>query len=270
VARLPQAEGEMVIRTARRRGEPSASKGPTGAEPERRSPFRGRHPDLLPFLLATSLGGAVLGATAFFVGSSRGLDQLGVAAAISLVGTAALLLMLVIGMGRVFLLQEPRLLLAAGAVLVGSTVGDALAFRLVPGDTTDGTAMMELRDAARGEGATPNVLATCRWDRATETVREVVTRRPFSVADAPFPATLELDPGSGTFRLTRYELGTPVARATGTLLIAPDDPSQRAGSATELVTEQVESLAASRPDALADEDALQPVRSIRWACPALP
>lgn len=170
---------------------------------------------------------AALGFFAWYLGSSRGLNQLDLEHFTFL---AAVIVLFAAGLGalaRAVMLSDLRLAFVIVAALIGWNVGATLAFRVVPGDSTDGDVLLfdpSLVKAGVGPQPTPGLdtaqydgPARCTWDATHTTLLSVTSRRTFSAGDLPFPAQATLVMAAGTFKVERIDPvdGGTVATYTG-------------------------------------------------------
>jgi hypothetical protein len=226
------------------------------------------------------LGGGLLGGFAtFWIASSRGLDNLDLGQLIT-AGWVILAVALLLGASVTLLWSDdPRAGVLLATLFVGSSVGSAAAFYLVPGDTTDGSLAVSIGEAS---AAADQQLAMCTWDRDAAIVTTIDQRGPMTVAahvhvvgrvelaGAAQPAALALDV------LAPFTFA-PVARLSGSSVPTLDDATRRAGSVVvvDLAFEEL-------PAAGDDPDLMLLVRhqldqidathraTMTWECPRLP
>ncbi len=166
-------------------------------------------------MLAGAIAGVALGFGIWYLGSSRGADQLDLEHFISLAAVIALVAGGLAAAARAVMLSDIRVAFVLVAVLIGWNVGATLAFRVVPGDTTDGDVLLfdpSLPIIGNGPPPTPSEdlaqfdgPARCAWDPTHTTLLSVTSRRTFSAGDLPFPAQATLVMASGTFTVERID-----------------------------------------------------------------
>jgi hypothetical protein len=198
-----------------------------GAAPKKRRLFA-RDPELPRLLVAALLIGVVLGAVVWYLGSTRGSDLVEVEHVVSLLALALLIGGVLAAIARAVMLSDLRLAVIMVALAVGWSGGTTLAFRVTPGDTTDGDAALvglpsDADLAQPGPLPTPNALtgaryggpARCQWDATHTQLLSVTSRRSFAVGDPPpFPARVRIDPVAGTIAIERVRLDTGAVIAT--------------------------------------------------------
>ncbi|MBA2569745.1 MAG: hypothetical protein H0V04_01045 [Chloroflexi bacterium] len=244
--------------------------------------FIRRDPDIVVIGIVALVAGVLGGAGAFTIASSRGLDEITLGDAISVGWTLLAGALTLFALARIFMAQDFRVAAILVGPLVGSSVGDIAAFRLLPGDKTDGVMgisfgelVMDPDDDVRLEA-----LATCNWDPQHATVLSVVSRRPAGgtgapggariavslVAGSPTSATVHVDAlvpttttavlrYSATTELTMYEPSGRMASVIGTMESAPLD----APGVDPLLIEAVRAQMPARPWA-----------TVKWDCPQAP
>lgn len=200
---------------------------PPGPTPRKRRPFV-RDPELPRVFIVALVAGVVLGAAVWYVGSSRGSDLVEVQQVASLLAVALLIAGSLAALARATMVSDLRLAVALIAVLVGGSLGSAVAFRVTPGDTTDGDAAIvgpptdgELDPA--GPIPTPDPITggryggpvRCNWDSTHTILLSLTSRRAFAVKDPPpFPARVTMDLVAGTITVERVRLDTDQLIAT--------------------------------------------------------
>jgi len=193
---------------------------------------------LVSVVLGLAIGFAA-GAAVFAIDSSRGLDAPGLAGIAHVIATAALFLGGAFAVIRILLYQDIRVAALLAAAIAGAHAGELVAFRLLPGDTTDGTMTLSFGRAGPqpdGQGsATQRV--TCRWDGAHAAVLSLDGRSPVHPLGAPggLIAAVALAPGGPPTATIRIDVLAPrttaaVARYSGTAEVTLRDQSGRRGT----------------------------------------
>lgn len=255
-------------------------------------------------VVATAAGlvaGLLAGAFAFWVGSSRGLGSIELAALVELGSTLVAFGLLVAAAFTALWRDDVRAAALLLAAVLGGWLGTQAAFYALPGDTTDGTLLVAVESSAPEEGE-PATRATCRWDRASGRVVEVYSRQPASVGTAALavpnapvvPPTTPSGPflalhvdvliqlpsghgaGSARFDVIAPFSTTAVLRLEGTAEPRLDEPSGRSGEITiaarsrqELDARGVDDTALELLEAALARLGSRPL-SVSWECPQLP
>ena len=244
------------------------------------APLR-RDPDLPRIALLAAVGGSVAGFFGFAIGSSRGLDLIEVE---DTLGAATLLLLgasVVFGLARVAMAQDWRALAVAVALVVCLPLGYHLSNMTLPGNTTDGTVLIDVPALPPFESLPTSAHGKCTWrqdrtavvaaDSRRESVRFPGTGQPRMMAHVEVGAE-----GRGTLRILVVPPlgGEPVYRYTGTGEVSFAEPTGRVGriAVSGVVRERV-GMAPIDPDVAALLESTAPPTtgaSVAWNCPAWP
>lgn len=189
-------------------------------------------------MLAAAVAGIALGFGSWYLGSSRGADQIDLEHFVSLAAVIVLFGGVLAALARAVMLSDIRVAFLLVAALIGWNVGATLAFRVVPGDSTDGDVSLfdpTLVKDVNGPQPTPGQdtaqydgPARCTWDSSHSRLLNVTSRRTFSAGDLPFPAQATLVMATGTLTIERIDPldGRAVATFTGTFPATSASTSQ--------------------------------------------
>jgi hypothetical protein len=173
----------------------------------------------LGWLLGAVVVGAPLGIVVFWLGASRGLDAWRTSELIAISASVLAFIAAIYALFRAWFLDDGRLLAVLVGVVIGASVGSSFGYRVIPGDTTDGVAVLVTVDGDF-ESSTG---ATCRWTDGR--VVEVWTRGLVSWSPAPDPraASLRADLVAATVDVSTAPIGQDpmfIETVAGTVLAA--------------------------------------------------
>ena len=257
----------------------SAFEPPRPAQPgtgRRRTGLLARYPELPRIVLAGAIAGVALGFGTWYLGSSRGADQLDLEHFISLAAVIVLVASGLAALARAAMLSDVRVAFVLVAVLIGWNAGATLAFRVVPGNSTDGDVLLfnpSLLTIGNGPQPTPSEdtaqfdgPARCAWDPTHTTLLSVTSRRTFSAGDLPFPAQVTLVMATGTFTIERIDPvnGGTVATYAGSFVPSNASTSQVAmHNVVRTVNPSLDHATAVLVDLLPDLNGW----TLLWDCP---
>lgn len=246
----------------------------------RPAPLR-RDPELPRVALVAGILGLVAGYAGFAIGASRGLDLI---EARDLLGSGALIVVgagVVVGLARLLMFQDWRPLVIVLALGLCLPVGHHASNLTLPGDTTDGTILIDLPPLPPWENLAVSFPGKCRWSDARSAVVAVESRRESvrypALGQPRMRASLELhESGRGSMEILVFPPlgGEAVHRYAGTgdsqfetqdarvgRVVARAMARERVGSGQ--IDPEVAALLESTAPTIADA-------SVAWTCPPWP
>ena len=191
----------------------------------------------------------LVGLVTFAIGSSRGGNAYELAAIGSLIVVVTGVIAVLVGLGLAWFEGRMTLILSIPVIVAGTAFGGAIAERLVPGDTTDGSmSWIPAIGFVRSEGG-----SVCRW--ADGHVVEVRSRRYLGFDDDGMPNSM------------RFELGPLGTTVLPTLVV--DRIDIETGQAKPFVTLAATNLQSADPTGR--HGRLSVISGdLTWDCPAQP
>lgn len=197
------------------------------------------YPELLWLFPVALVIGAAVGFGTWYLGSSRGADQLELANFIGLAALFVVLVTIFAALARAVMLSDLRITVVLIAVLIGCNAGTIAAHRLVPGNSTDGSvALLDPGQLPLISGTGRDFVladaqyagpARCDWDSTHTKLIGVTSRRSFALADIPFVTRVSIDLAAGTIAIQRIRPDDNVVVATYAAALAPTaDPAGHA------------------------------------------
>lgn len=224
------------------------------------------------------MAGLVGGAVAFTVASSRGLDSITGGEVIGGAGILIVLCLAVLAVARVVMFQDLRFVAVTLALVLGAVAGDAVAFRVLPGTTTDGELALGLGsfDSSSSTPFQEMQKATCAWGEDRTSVLTVTARRPVGslTVTVVLPAGSPDGDATATVEVIAPPRGAPILRYAGEAQTQLSEPSGRAGTVTAEYRSGTILDAPDVPTLLRDQVLAgfpaHALLSMQWDCPQLP